>query len=83
MNKLSISGLALGFGFSWGIGMLLLGWAAGGLNWGNMLVEVFSSLYIGYGPTFWGGIIGALWGFVDGAIGGIFVAAFYNMFCGQ
>lgn len=80
MSKLSLPGLTLGVGITWGLGMLLLGWAAGGLDWGTHMVDVLSSLYIGYDSSFLGGIIGGIWGFVDGAIGGFFVALFYNLF---
>ncbi len=41
-------------------------------------VDVISSLYIGFGPRFTGGIIGALWGCIDGAIGGAIIAIVYN-----
>lgn len=58
-----------------------LGWVGGLFHWGVDIVEVMSSLYIGFATTFLGGIIGALWGFVDGVICGILVAVFYNMGC--
>lgn len=37
-----------------------------------------SSLYIGYAPTFLGGIIGALGALVDAAIGGAISVLVYN-----
>jgi hypothetical protein len=43
------------------------------------LVTVLSSLYIGYSPTFLGGIIGGIWAFVDGAIAGAIIAWVYNL----
>ena len=80
MNSLKMKSLAFSLGISWGIGMLFLGWVAI-FDWGVDLVDVMSSLYIGYSATFLGGIIGGLWGFVDGAIFGILIAFFYNMCC--
>ena len=77
MNKLSVKGFALGFGVSWGLMILFIGWA-GALGWGANLATGLSTLYIGYGPTFPGGIIGAIWGFIDGLIGGAIIALVYN-----
>jgi hypothetical protein len=42
------------------------------------MVNLFRSLYLGYGPTFTGTAIGTLWAFVDGAICGALVAWIYN-----
>ncbi len=48
------------------------------LDGGTTFVSAFSNLYIGYGPTFVGGIIGAVWGFFDGAVAGAVIALVYN-----
>jgi len=77
MEKLSVKALAIGLGVSWAVCMLFVGWASI-LGWGTGLVEVLSSLYIGFTPTFLGGILGAIWGFIDGAIGGAIIALVYN-----
>lgn len=77
MEKLSVKGLAIGLGASWAICMLFVGWVAM-FGWSVKFVEVMSSVYIGFEPSFLGGIIGAVWGFVDGAIGGIIIAIVYN-----
>ena len=79
MERCSIRGLALGIGLAWGLYMLFLGWIAV-TGWGAGWVSGLSSLYIGFRPGFFGGIIGGLWGFFDGAIGGILIAFFYNLF---
>ena len=47
-------------------------------GWGKGIVEVMSSVYIGYSASFLGGIIGAVWGFADGLIGGAIFALIYN-----
>ena len=80
MQPLSMKGLALALGLTWGAGILLLG-LAGSLGWGRPLVEVLGSGYLGYGPSLGGSLIGALWAFVDGAVGGILIAWLYNRFC--
>jgi len=77
MERLSVKGLAVGLGASWGIGMLCAGWASI-FGWCTKLVEVMSSVYIGFEPTFFGGILGGIWGFIDGAIGGLIIAVIYN-----
>ncbi|HJO92796.1 MAG TPA: bacteriophage holin [Victivallales bacterium] len=77
MKKISVKGLALALGITWGLYMLFLGWVAG-FGWGVELMEGMSSLYIGFSPSFIGGIIGAIWGFFDGAIAGILIAFIYN-----
>lgn len=82
MKKLSMKGMALGLGLTWGIYMLCLGWVAP-TGWGQGWVDGLSSLYLGFAPGFVGGIIGGLWGFLDGAVGGILLAYFYNMFAGE
>jgi len=81
--KISIKGLALGLGVMWSLGILCLGWLAAAFGIGRKLVEVIGSVYIGYAPTFFGAIIGALWAFFDGALGGAILALVYNAVCGS
>ncbi len=78
MEKLNVKKFAVALGTSFAIGTLLLGWAAMS-GWGTGMVDVMSSIYIGYGPSFVGAIIGAIWAFFDGAIGGAIVAWVYNI----
>ena len=47
-------------------------------GWGTALVHVFSSLYIGYGASFVGAVIGGLWAFADGYFAGLIVGWLYN-----
>jgi len=77
--KLSVLGLGLGAGVAWGIGMVIAGWTSM-FGWGNGFVEMMSSIYIGYVPSFLGGVIGGVWGFFDGLFFGIILAFFYNRF---
>lgn len=78
MGKLNVKALAVGLGASWAICVLFLGWVSI-FGWGTKIVEIMSSVYIGFAPTFLGGIIGAGWAFVDGAIGGAIIAFVYNI----
>ena len=80
MEKMNIKALAMGLGASWGLYMLVLGWTAA-YGFGIGFVETMSSMYIGFAPTFVGGIIGGIWGFIDGAVGGAIIAYVYNMVC--
>lgn len=80
VNKIDVSGLACGLGATWGLSMLFVGWLAAFLGYGTGIVEVMSSIYIGFTPTFIGGIVGGVYGFIDGAIGGALIALFYNWF---
>lgn len=77
--RLSIIGLALGVGICWGLCLLFTGWTSI-FGWGTAFVSVLSSFYIGYEPSFIGGIIGGIWGFFDGFVLGVIVAFFYNVF---
>jgi len=79
MNKLNVKAFTLATGITWGIGMLFLAWVSA-FGWGIRDVSVISGVYLGYAPTFIGGIIGGLWGFVDGAIGGFLISYIYNYF---
>jgi hypothetical protein len=78
MEKCNIKALAVAIGVLWAIYVLFLGWIAA-FGWGRELVTVLSSLYMGYKPTFLGGIIGGIWAFVDGAIAGAIIAWVYNL----
>jgi hypothetical protein len=77
MGKLNVKALAIALGVAWAFMMLSVGWASI-FGWGAKFVEMMASVYIGFSPTFWGGLIGAVWGFVDGAIGGVIIALIYN-----
>jgi hypothetical protein len=77
--KLNVKAFTVAFGFMWALAMLFLAWVSS-FGWGIRDVSVISGIYLGYAPTFLGGIIGFLWGFVDGAIGGFLLSSFYNYF---
>lgn len=76
--KLCILSFGVALGIVWAISMLVAGWVSI-FGWGSMFVNTMSSVYLGYEPSFGGGIVGAIWGFVDGFIGGVLFAFFYNL----
>ena len=78
MYKLNVKALAIALGSAWALCMLFAGWASI-FGWSTKFVEIMSSVYIGFEPTFLGGIVGAIWGFVDGAIAGLVIAIIYNV----
>ena len=82
MSRCNVFALALSIGITWAVFMLFLGWV-GITGWGSSVISVMSSLYIGFVPSFVGGIIGGLWAFLDGAVAGFLIGYFYNLFCGK
>jgi len=77
MKKFSPNALGIAIGVLWAAYVLFFGITAM-FGWGVALVDAISSLYVGYGPSTPGAIIGAIWGFVDGYIAGVVVAWLYN-----
>ncbi len=78
MGKLNIKALAIAGGVLWSLYMLGIGWLSWLFNWGTNFVTAMSSVYIWFKPTFFGAIIGAVWGFIDGSIAGAIIAWVYN-----
>jgi len=79
-NKLSVLGLGYALATVSAICALVLGLSAWLFGYGVELVNVLSSIYIGFAPTFWGMIIGIVLMAIDGFIGGLLIAYFYNKF---
>lgn len=71
-------------GFAIGIATALCAFFLGLIGWlfGFWItaIDLLAIFYKGYAPTFFGSVIGAVWGFADGFIGGILVGFFYNKF---
>lgn len=79
--RLDSKAAALTPGLPWGAMMLLVG--AGNFvtgSYGQAFLDVMASVYTGYhaAGTLGDTIIGALYGTVDGAIGGMVLAWLYN-----
>ena len=77
MNKCQPIALGVAIGVLWALYVGCLGVTAM-FNWGNALVAPLGSLYIGYGPSVIGAIIGAVWAFIDGFVAGVVIAWIYN-----
>ncbi len=80
--KLSIKGLALAFGISWGVGLFL--WtllnAVTDIQWGVDALDIMAGIYPYFEVTVPGAFVGLVAGFVDGLIGGALIAWLYNKF---
>ena len=72
-KKLNALSLAIAIGVSEGLGMMLFAWAGWLWGYGTPVIQQIASMFIGYAPSFGGGILGALWGFADGFTFGIVV----------
>jgi len=77
-KELNPKALGLTLGIIWGSAIFLIGITSMLYDYGTALVNLFSSLYIGYTATFGGSIVGAIWGFVDAGVGGVIIAWLYN-----
>ena len=70
--------LGLALGIVWGAYIFTLGLIATIWHYGVELVQLTSSMYLGYQATITGSILGGLWGFVDGFIFGFLVCLIYK-----
>lgn len=79
MQKLHPIALGIACGATSAIALVLLAIVAmiNG-SYGNSLVSLISTIYVGFRPSIPGALLGGLWGFVDGAIGGWVFAQIYN-----
>ena len=77
-GRLGIISLGVALGLTSAVIVFVLGIMAGLFGWGVVAVQVLSSLYIGYEPSFVGSIAGGVWAFVDGFFVGVMIAWLYN-----
>ena len=77
MNRIQPLALGVAIGVLWAIYVFCIGITAM-FGWGVALVDVLASLYIGYGASIIGAIIGAILAFVDGLVAGVIIAWVYN-----
>lgn len=77
-TKLSAYALGVAFGVTEALFMLFFGWVAWIFGYGTFIIDIIAHVYIGYAPTFLGGIYGALWGLLDGFIFGLIAGYIYN-----
>lgn len=77
-THLKVCAFGCALGFTWALGVLIMGWLAWLTGWGAQMVNLIGSVYIGYQANWWGPIVGAIWGFVDWFISGVIIAWVYN-----
>jgi hypothetical protein len=78
MNRCQPLALGIAIGVLWAIYVFCVGITAM-FGWGVALVTTLASLYIGFGASIVGAIIGAIWAFVDGFVAGLIIAWVYNL----
>lgn len=76
---LSVCGFSVALGVMWAFGVAITGVFAM-FGYGEPIVGLLASMYVGYAATVKGILIGVVWGFIDGAIAGAIFALVYN-FC--
>ena len=74
LGRLGVMSFGVACGITLAIAVFLLAIATALFGWGIGVVQVLSTLYIGYEPSFVGAVSGAVWAFVDGFIGGAVLA---------
>ena len=77
---LGVVSFGLALGATAAVVVFLIGVTTAFFGWGILVVQVLSTLLIGYEPSFVGAITGAVWAFVDGFVAGMFMAWLYNRF---
>ena len=80
--RISVKGVALTFGLLWGGCLLVVGLInLADASYGGAFLAMMSSVYPGADTTRTLGrvLLGAIYGFVDGAIGGYLFAALYKL----
>lgn len=77
-SSLSVCGVTIAAGVTWGLAMLVTGLLATYFDMGKPFVDLFGSIYKGFTPTLLGSFIGAGWGFLDGLVCGFVFALIYK-----
>ena len=80
---LGVVSFGLALGTTAALVVFLIGVTTAFFGWGILVVQVLSTLLIGYEPSFVGAVAGAVWAFVDGFIAGMFLAWLYNRFAAR
>ena len=78
MQKLDIRTFTLTAGLFWAVSVFLTGLMVTFFHYGDPWFNLLASVYPWYTATLPGILIGALWGFLDGAIGGFVFSWLYN-----
>ena len=80
--KLKTCAFGLTSGILWSVSVFVMAIVAGYFEtWVSGVVNLMSSMYIGYDTSLAGALSGLGWCFVDGFIGGFVFAWLYNFCC--
>ncbi len=71
------------FGIVYGVTFFLYGAVAALSGWGVEFATFIGKIYFGFGPTFLGALIGAVWGFAIGFVFFAVAAWIYNRLTGR
>ncbi len=77
--KLKPLPFALAAGIVWGVGIMVITWAAMIFGGTGETITALAVIYKGYDLTFIGSLAGLLWGFIDGFVAGFVLAWLYNL----
>jgi hypothetical protein len=81
--KFNIKAFALTCGILWGLAVMLATWWLLIFDSAGQTISKLGVFYIGYTYSWFGGVIGLIWGFVDGLISGAIFAWLYNLLAGS
>ena len=76
--KLNIKAFALTVGIIFGLATFFITFLSVIMGWEGHALWKLHKIFFGYSPTWYGAIIGLIWGFIYGLIGGTFFAWLYN-----
>lgn len=75
---INVKAFALTCGIFWAACLLLIALLTMKTGLGLSFVNMVSEVYLGYGPTPVGALVGIMWGFIDGLVCGAIFAWLYN-----
>ncbi len=64
--KIDAAKFGIAFGIIYALVFFVIGILAAVFGWGTEIMGLMGELYVGFGPTPLGAVVGAVWGFVIG-----------------
>jgi len=74
MTRLDVVRFGITLGCVWSLCILALVLVSRKSRGAERIVQLFSQVYRGFEKTLLGAFIGAVWGFIDGTVSGLFIA---------
>ncbi len=81
--KIDAVKFGVAFGIVYGVVFFLYGAVAALFGWGVEYARALGDIYVGFGPTLPGALIGAVWGFAVGFVFFALAAWIYNILGGR